>query len=429
MNRNRCLVLLMRVRFISVVDHIQAALGLGIELHVVTVPTTYVADDPRFASVLELPADSTAEDFVDASVRVARERGAAAVFTFIENDIILAEIANDRLGNTWGSVEAARISRDKQRQREFMRDNDVPSVWFHPVSDVEDAVAAATAHGLPLIVKPTRAAASEYVELIHDVDRLRGALVQIRGLAERRRLFYYDGEEQHWALLEEYLPGEEVTLDGVVLDGQFILGGVHNKFQSSGPFFAEDFYTLPFGTPEREEELVGVTKQIVAGLGIQTCLFNVELRQDAEGRYRVVEFSTRGSGGHPYRHIKDVYTIDLARMYLRAACGEPVQEILAQENERSDPRMTVCAKVIYANGHVVRNSVGEAIHSPYLRVYWPVAKPGTDVVAGARGIDFTGLLSVWMPWRPGQSPERVHEAARHLAGLLDVEIRPDGSDV
>ena len=75
--------------------------------------------------------------------------------------------------------------------------------------------------------------------------------------------------------------------------------------------------------------------------------------------------------------------------------------------------MTVCAKVVYANGHVVRNSVGEALHSPYFRTYYAMAKPGTDVVAGARGIEFTGLLSVWMPWRSGQSPGIVHGVARN----------------
>jgi hypothetical protein len=109
-------------------------------------------------------------------------------------------------------------------------------------------------------------------------------------------------------------------------------------------------------------------------------------------------------------------------MFLRAACGEPVGDILQQECPRREPRMTVCAKVVYANGHVVRNSVGEAIHSPYFRTYYAMAKPGTDVVAGARGIEFTGLLSVWMPWQPGQSPAVVHRVATALADRLDLEI-------
>jgi hypothetical protein len=85
--------------------------------------------------------------------------------------------------------------------------------------------------------------------------------------------------------------------------------------------------------------------------------------------------------------------------------------------------MTVCAKVVYANGHVVRNSAGEAIHSPHFRVYFPIARPGADVVAGTQGMDYTGLLSVWMPWQPGQDPAIVHQVATELSTKLDVEIR------
>ncbi|MBO4210566.1 ATP-grasp domain-containing protein [Micromonospora echinofusca] len=415
----------MRARFVSLVDHIQAMLDLAIDIHVVTVDSEPVGQDPRFASVRQLPVDTSHEQFVETCVQVAQERGASAVFTFLEIDIEIAEAANARLGNKWGSVAAARICRDKMRQRMFLREHGIPSVWFHPVGDIEAAVTAAKEQGFPLIVKPTRAAASEYVELVHDETRLRAALAGIQDMIARKRGFYYDSEADNWALLEEYLPGQEVTLDGVVLDGRFVLGGVHNKRESSGPFFEEDFYTLPFSNPEREDELVGIATQIVDHLDIQLCLFNAELREGADGRYRLVEFSIRGSGGHPYRHIKDVYSIDLVRMYLRAACGEPVEEILAQENQRSEPRMTVCAKVVYANGLVVRNSVGEAIHSPYFRVYFPVARPGTNVVADERGIEFTGLLSVWMPWEPGQDPARVHRVAEELAGKLDVEIVSD----
>lgn len=420
----RCVVLVLRARFASLVDHIQATLDLAVETHLITVESDTAGQDPRFASVTQLPPTATKQDFIGACVKRGREVEAAAVITFLENDIEIAETANAELGNAWARIEAAAICRDKYRQREFLRQHDIPSVWFQPVSDVDEGLAIATAHGLPLMVKPTRAAASEYVELVHDFDRLRAALDQIHQVVIGRKLFYYEGTEQNWAVLEEYLPGKEVTVDGVILDGQFILGGVHNKRHSDGPFFDEDLYTLPFDTPDDEAELIDVCSQIIRGLGMTLCLFNAELRQDAQGRYRVIEFSIRASGGHPYRHIKDVYSIDLVRMYLRAACGEPVADILAQENPRRPPRMTVCAKHVNANGHVVRNSVGEAAMSPYFRVYFATARPGTDVVAGARGFDYTGLLSVWMPWQPGQDPAVVHRVATELAAKLDVDVRP-----
>ena len=425
-NPRRCLVLVLRNRFTSLVDHIQAMLDLAIDIHLVTVESGAIAMDPRFASVVQLPPEATRRDFVTAAVDLARSKGAAAVFTFLEIDIEIAEAANEALGNKWAAVAAAAVCRDKHRQRVFLQQQGIPSVWFEPVNDIESAVEAAAGHGFPLIVKPTRAAASEYVQLVADAGGLRAALGEIQRMIANKRGFYYDGVAENWALLEEYLPGQEVTVDGVVLDGQFILGGVHNKRHSSGPFFDEDLYTLPFSNPEREEELREIACQIIGGLGVSLCLFNAELREDVDGKYRVIEFSIRVSGGHPYRHIKDVYSIDMVRMFLRAACGEPVGDILQQECPRREPRMTVCAKVVYANGRVVRNSVGEAIHSPYFRTYYAMAKPGTDVVAGARGIEFTGLLSVWMPWQPGQSPAVVHGVATALAGRLDLEIEGSG---
>jgi biotin carboxylase len=425
MTDNRGLVLVLRNRLTSLVDHIQAMLDLAIDIHLLTVESPTVGHDPRFASITQLPAEATQQDFVTTAVDLAHAHGAAAVFTFLEIDIEIAEAANQKLGNAWAIPEAAAICRDKLRQRRFCQEHDIPSVWHTAVTDIEEAVAAATEHGFPLIVKPTRAAASEYVQLVHDAEGLRRALGEIRRMIADRRGFYYVDTTRDWALLEDYLPGEEVTLDAVVLDGEVILGGVHNKRHSSGPFFDEDLYTLPFSHPEREGELVEIVRQIVGGLGATLCLFNAELREDADGRFRVVEFSIRVSGGHPYRHIKDVYSIDLVRMFLRAVCGDRVSDILRQENPRREPRMTVCAKVVYANGHVVRNSVGEAIHSPFFRTYYAMAKPGTSVVAGARGIEFTGLLSVWSPWRPGQSPAAVHAVAHELAGQLDLEIREE----
>ena len=48
------------------------------------------------------------------------------------------------------------------------------------------------------------------------------------------------------------------------------------------------------------------------------CLFNAEFRADAAGQYRVIEFSTRLSGGHNYRNLRDVYGINVVRLFVKA---------------------------------------------------------------------------------------------------------------
>ncbi len=419
----RRLVLLMRkqLRFRSF-DHIQALLDLAIEVHLVTIQTQDVAgDDPRFASCLRVPADAADADVLAAVLEVARQRRASAVITFAEVDIVIAGAANEKLGVGWACNAADRISRDKARQREFLNSRDIASVWHYPVSEVRVAVAVARERGLPLIVKPTRAASSSHVELVTDFDRLAAALTQIESFGKSRSRAYYDEMPEHWALIEEYLPGREVTLDAVVLDGEFILGGICGKFVSPGPFL----YTFPFDGQGQEAELVGLAAAITGQLGVGSTLFNAEFRQDADGRFAVIEFSTRISGGHVYRNIKDVHGIDLVRMFARRACGDPAADIIRQENRRSAPRMTTCNKVIFGTGTIVRNGAGETVHSPYFRAYYPMARPGERVAAAPADFDTVGTLSVRTSWKPGQAAAKVHAVAHDLAAQLDIEIRPN----
>jgi biotin carboxylase len=408
-------------------DHIQALADLGADLHLVTSTSEGIAQDPRFVSAMAVPPRAGHDELVQRVCAAARDRQATAVVTFSEYDIAVASEANQRLGTGWACPEANRISRDKNRQREFLRSHAIPSVWYCPVSDIGAAMAAGSEHGFPLIVKPTRSASSTRVELVRDPAALKSSLLSIRAIEDASvgdsgMNGVLSSNAGPWALLEEYVPGREVTIDGVVLAGRFVLGGIHDKALSHGPFFEEDLYTLPFSAPGREAELAAIAEGIVKCLRPGLALFNAELREDANGEFRVIEFSTRLSGGHVYRNIRDVYGIDLVRMFARAVLGEPSELILEQDGIRRAPRMATCIKRLYANGLVVRNSVGNAIYSPSFRSYHPMAKPGEIIASAPNGFDCAGSLSVWLPWQPGQAPAAAHEVARAVAADLDLEI-------
>jgi biotin carboxylase len=393
-------------------DHVQALLDLGVDLHLVTSAGDDMPGDPRFVSSAALPADFGHDQLVSAVCGIARAHGATAVITFSEYDIVIAGEANERLGVSWARPRADRISRDKSRQRAFMAAHQLPGVWCYPVTDANAALDAAAEHGFPLVVKPTRAASSTAVVLVTGPAELRSALDSIAAI----------DADAAWALLEEYVPGREVTLDGVVLDGQFVLGGIHDKAPAGGPFFEEDLYTLPFSSREREQELVAIAENIVKYLELDRSLFNAELREDRAGEFRVIEFSTRVSGGHVFRNVRDVYGIDLLRIYARSVLGDAAEQILGQESARRAPRMATCIKRLYADGRVVRNNAGHAIFSPNFRAYYPMAKPGRVVASAPHGFDTLGALSVWLPWHAGQAPAVAHQVALAVATELDVEI-------
>jgi biotin carboxylase len=421
----RSLLLLMRRNLRpNASDHVQTLLDLGLELHLVTSATDDIGGDPRFASSTALAPGLDHDQIVSAVREVAQAYQVAAVVTFSEYDIVIAGEANELLGVSWARPEADRISRDKSRQRAFLAAHQIPSPWSYPVTERKAALEAGAGHGFPLIVKPARAASSAGVELVAGTAALSVALDSIaaidRGIIARG--WHGHQETDAWAVLEEYLPGREVTLDGAVLDGQFFLGGIHDKALSAGPFFEEDLYTLPFSSPEREPELVMIAQSIVKCLGLDRGLFNAELREDLSGEFRVIEFSTRVSGGHVFRNIRDVYGLDMLRMYARSVLGDPLSEILSQECARREPRMATCIKRLYADGRVIRNSPGHAIFSPSFRAYYPMARPGQVIASAPRGFDTVGALSVWLPWQPGQAPAVAHQVALTVAAQLDVQI-------
>ncbi|MBD0744129.1 ATP-grasp domain-containing protein [Streptomyces sp. CBMA152] len=427
------ILLIMRNTYAWHREHIETLERMGLEIHLAT-QVAEAEDDGRFASVVRLEKGLESEELAEVCAKAAVDLGIASALTFYDSDIVVTSRVNQLLGHSWPRPEADEISRDKRLQRAFLERHGLPGPRAVAVTGVESGLAAAESFTYPFIVKPSALAASMGVSLVHDRDGLERALEDITKLVEQwAGYFPMDGPDI--ALLEDFLPGKEVTLDGVVVAGRFHLVGVTNKMQMPGPYFEEDFYTLPFRTPEEEPGLVAVAEAIVAGLGVEHALFNAEFRQDAEGRYRVVEFATRMSGGQNYRNLREVHGIDAVRLYAKAvlAGDDPAEraEILTGEVPRAAvPRAATCIKFAYRTGTLVRNNPGDAFHSPYFRSYITASRPGARLRRAPEGwYEIAGSLAVAAPYREPADIDRVERIAADLDERLDVVVVPAASTV
>ena len=423
------LLLIMRNTYGWNGDHIETLRQMGIEIHLATM----VADaqnDPRFASVIPLSPDFGLEESAEYLLGEMARLGLGTAVTFYEADIVLTALVNARLGHDWANPEAEMISRDKRLQREFLAKHAIPSARFSPVDSADpiaSGIACAAGFDYPVIVKPTYMSASIGVSLVHDEPGLRAALAEVASLARNWQSYFLADRSLPIALIEEYLPGTEVTLDGVVLYGKFHLAGVTNKMQMPGPHFEEDLYSLPFRNPGEEPELAGYAQAIIDGLGMDHCLFNAEFRADAAGQYRVIEFSTRLSGGHNYRNLRDVYGINVVRLFVKAVLAgtDPATEeqVWADELRRLPPRMATCIKYAYRSGVLIRNNVGDAASSCNFRDYRPLARPGALLRRAPEGWnEFCGSLAVAAPYREPADIDRVERLAEELDARLDIVV-------
>src|SRR6266487_1352323 len=162
-------------------------------------------------------------------------------------------------------------------------------------------------------------------------------------------------------------------------------------------------YTFPFTTPDREPELASIAASITRHLKVGSTLFNAELREDSAGDFRVVEFSTRISGGHVYRNIKDVHRIDLVRMFARMACGDPGAD--------GSPRIAAVTWHTFA-GRPFGYSWRLGAQATYA---WHAARPfGRHAVIRAQ----LRQGALWMPAPARQEQVRVTERAQvRVAGV------------
>ncbi|WP_395840414.1 acetyl-CoA carboxylase biotin carboxylase subunit family protein [Cystobacter fuscus] len=400
-------------------DHIETMRRLGLSIHVLT-EFTQATEDARFANAVVLSGEEKARA-VEIGVKHSRAHGIRLAVTFQETDIEVCAAINAELGARTTSTSAAMTARDKSQQRRFLARHGLPSPQAIEVSNIEEACAAAQRIGYPVIVKPTRAASSVQVALVSEEGALRARLTSIQELARSGTGNYYQGTADAFALVEEFLPGNEVTLDGIVIDGRFHLGGIHNKMRMPGPFFEEDLYSLPFKHPDEEPKLARIAAGICEALGLENALFNVELRQDTRGEYRVVEFSPRISGGHVYRNVRDVYQIDLVAAHLVSCIPElaPLREHMLH---RSAPRMATCIKFVYRDGRVVENHSGKASLSDAFTAYYPTAPAGTTVHSAPKGFDIAGLLSVKGRYREPGDIARVEQRAAELERELGLVV-------
>jgi biotin carboxylase len=159
------------------------------------------ADGPRLAEV---------------ATAVNRREPVAGVLCWYEGRIHLAAHIAQALGLRNGDPDVIWRLRDKAQTRAALAAAGVAQPRSIPVSTVAQAHGAASQLGYPLIVKPRGCGASLGVVRVDDDAELAGGFAFARDVAWPEQLRFSSAEP---VLVEEYVSGEEISVDSVVQDG------------------------------------------------------------------------------------------------------------------------------------------------------------------------------------------------------------------
>ena len=246
-------------------------------------------------------------DDVDAAVRTIdeldRRHGVDAVVAVDDRGVVVAAEAGARLGFPHSPPDAVAATRDKAEMRRRLATGEVPQPRFGTTAEEV---------GFPLVVKPTGLSGSQGVIRCNTPDELAGA-------ARERIATFWTGP----VIVEEYVPGVEVALEGLLREGTLEVLAVFDKPDAlEGPYFEETIYVTPSRLPTAtlNRGRAAAAERAARAIGLTEGPVHAEVRV-SESRVWVIEVAARSIGGLCARTLRFGAGISLEEVILRHALG------------------------------------------------------------------------------------------------------------
>lgn len=300
---------------VEAVPGIEHAKKMG--LHVVVsdgdpnAPGFAAADDRVVASTYDVGATVAAAERYHRSVRSID--GVMAVASDVP--LTVASVA-EALSLPGVPVESARLSADKLAMKRRLAERGVPIPWFSPVDDLAHLRSLVVERGLPLVLKPVDGRGARGVLLLSERVDLAWAERQARSQSPSARV-----------MVEQYLPGPQVSTESVLLDGEAVTPGFsdrnYDRLAAFAPYFIEDGGDQPSRLAPSDRRAVSACAEDAArALGVTRGTAKGDMVLTAEGP-KVIEMALRLSGGWLCTDQIPLATgVDLLGAAIRIALGD-----------------------------------------------------------------------------------------------------------
>jgi biotin carboxylase len=396
-------------------DFLEAANRLGVAVTVGSDHEATLAEEaPGGTLTLDL-SDSTGS--IAAIADLHAHDPLAAIVAAEDDGTELAAEAARALGLKHNPPEAVRACRRKHLFREVVSTLDLPAPWFDAFDEAADPARIARQVPYPCVVKPVSLAASRGVIRADGRAEFEAAFrraldITLAAGSDRR-----DGPI---VLVESYIPGFEVALEGLLVGGVLETLAILDKPDPLvGPFFEETLFVTPSRLPaEVQCEVERVAGHVAAALGLREGPVHAELRVNERGVW-IIELAPRTIGGLCSRIFRYRAGVSLEELVLRHALDETLHEL-----GEALPPSGVMMIPIPGPGRLEEVSgleSAEAVEGVQEVVMSLL--PGQEVLPLPEGNRYLGFI-----FARGESAPVVESALREAHELLDIRIEPTGGD-
>jgi hypothetical protein len=193
------------------------------------------------------------------------------------------------------SVEACR---NKLRMREVLRDAGLPVPMFRLVALRPLPEPALLGITYPCVLKPISLSASQGVVRVNNREEFLGGAARLKRLLESPEILATRDPLLDHMLVESYLPGREVAVEGLLTEGVLRTLAIFDKPDPlEGPYFEETIYVTPSRLAADEQRAIQkVLLKSVQALGLTHGPVHAEFRLNDDGVWPI-ELAPRPIGG------------------------------------------------------------------------------------------------------------------------------------
>lgn len=211
-----------------------------------------------------------------------------------------------------------KTARQKHLMRQAIDKAGLPNPKYRLAADWSEIKNAVSEIGYPLVLKPVDLASSAFVRLIQNEDDMKNAYLDL----ETFPLNFRDQPRTRTYLLEEYMFGDEVSVESVSYNGETTIIGVTDKTVTGAPYFIENGHMFPAKLEDSvRDNLTELVCNVLAATGYNHGIAHTEVKITKDGA-RIVEINPRTAGNYIVELIERVTDINLLKAFISLSLGE-----------------------------------------------------------------------------------------------------------
>jgi biotin carboxylase len=376
-----------------------------------------VASEGRYSLVSEiaggLHVDLSDPLALEALLQANRVRPFCGVVATDDAAVELASHVAVQLGLPHNPPLAARRTQRKDLSRQALADAGAAVPDFRIIDLRLSPAAQLEALPYPCVIKPLTLSGSRGVIRADTAAQALSACARVQAILARESL--HDPFAASHLLMETFVPGPEVALEGLLQNGELQVLAIFDKPDPlEGPFFEETYYIMPSRhAPAVQREISACVQRACRGLGLREGPVHAEVRIGRQGCV-IMEVAARTIGG------------ECARL-LRAATGHGLEELVIAHAtgqslvyERPADAAGVLMVPIPRAGILRRiEGIRAARAVPYIEDIAISIREGYELVPLPEGASYLGFMFARAP-----TPQAAEAALRAAFAELDIVVAP-----